>query len=364
MRISCITSLSLVSIHFWISAVSAFQVYPGAVKTTSTSLNISNLFNNEPSTPQLPKDVKDAVSKCRAAVQKGLENKMSRMEIEFPVGTKFGVEKANSKSKKRGGKLASAMAEDDGPNSGVTKDVLDTSDRELARLFVEMFQPLGGDHISVVFSDGALADVAASNWKGDLGAECRVMSMNKGRRKKSAIKGMGMGGGKKKKKQGFAAKMNAEFSDENSGPFKLPDNCEVALFVAPNVKDLIKIQQICDDVGMGTLIILLNARLDLVDNFGSEETQEFYRGEDSEFENLFYLSIAPQDAAPGCLMHRAYPSEWIVARKPKVGAPKTIATFSGRPTDDECRDAYDSLEIGDMEKSVEGVLENVATWLK
>lgn len=288
---------------------------------------------------------------------------MSRMEIEFPVGTKFGVEKNSASSKKRGGKMASAMAEDDASNSCITKDMLDTSDRELARLFVEMFQPLGGEHISVIFSDGSLADIAASNWKGELSAECRVMSTNKGKKqKKSVIKGMGGAGGKKKKKQGFAAKMNEEFSGENSGPFKLPDNCEVALFVAPGVKDLIKIKQICDDVGMGTLVILLNARLDLIDNFGSEETQEFYSG--GEFEKLFYLSIAPQDAAPGCLMHRAYPSEWIVARKPKVGPPKTIATFADCPTEDECRDAYDSLEISDVEKGVEGVLENVATWLK
>lgn len=29
--------------------------------------------------PQLPKDVKDAISKCRGAVQKGLEDRISRM---------------------------------------------------------------------------------------------------------------------------------------------------------------------------------------------------------------------------------------------------------------------------------------------
>ena len=330
-------------------------------KRIPTAIQISNLFNNEPSTPQLPKDVKDAVSKCRAAVQTGLEKRLSRMDIEFPVGTKFGVEKSAS-TKKRGGKLAAAMADQDDSSSsnGITKEMLDTSDRELARLFVEMFQPLGGEHISVVFSDGLLADAAASSWKGELSAECRVMSMNKGKRKKSAIKGMG--GPKKKKKKGFAAKMNEEFSDEFSGPFKLPDNCEVALFVAPGAKDLIKIKQVCEDVGMGTLVILLNARLDLIDNFGSEETEEFYKGD--TFEKAFYLSIAPQDAAPGCLMHRAYPSDWIVARKPKVGAPKTIATFESRPTDEECKDAYDNIVVGDMEKGVENVLDNVATWLK
>lgn len=48
--------------------------------STTTRLYISNLFKNDSSkTPQLPKDVKEAISKCRQAVQKGLENKLSRM---------------------------------------------------------------------------------------------------------------------------------------------------------------------------------------------------------------------------------------------------------------------------------------------
>jgi hypothetical protein len=51
-----------------------------------------------------------------------------------------------------------------------------------------------------------------------------------------------------------------------------------------------------------------------------------------------------------------------VARKPKVGNPKVIATFSDRPTEEDCREAYDSIEVGDLEKNVEGVLENVAGW--
>ena len=42
----------------------------------------------------LPKDGKDAVSRCRAATQEALKAQLSRMDIEFPVGTKFGVEKS------------------------------------------------------------------------------------------------------------------------------------------------------------------------------------------------------------------------------------------------------------------------------
>lgn len=340
--------------------------------SSSTRLYISNLFKSDiDKTPQLPRDVKEAVSSFRAAVQKGLENKLSRMDIEFPVGTKFGVEKKISNKKKGGGKLASALASDDdsSSSSGLTRDMLDTSDRELARLFVEMFQPLGGNHISVIFHDSNLAESAIESWKGDASAECKVLSLNRGKKIKSAVKGLkstkgmgmgGSGGGRKSKKKAFATKMNEEFDDASSGPFNLPDGCELALFVSPTVKDLLTIKRICDDVGMGTLVVLLNARLSLVDNFGSEENQEFF---ENEFESIFYLSVAPQDAAPGCLMHRAYPKEWIVARKPKVGAPKTIATFSDKPCEADCREAYESIEVGEMEKAAENVLDNVASWL-
>jgi len=347
-----------------IASSTAFHMSTIQSSNYPSRLFISNIFKNNDSTssPQLPKDVKDAVSKCREAVQKGLEGRLSRMDVEFPVGTKFGIEKD---AKKRGGgkgRLMSAMAADDNSSAdgGVTKDMLETSDRELARLFVDMFQPVGGDNIAVVFSEDSLKDLAMESWRGDPTASCRIMSITRGARKsKSSLIIKGIGSGKKKQKLGFAAKMNEEFSDESSGPFKLPENCEVALFVAPTAKDLIKINNICNDVGMGTLVVLLNARLDLIQK--SQEVDDYYK---NEFEKVYYLSIAPQSASPGCLLYRAYPNDWVLARKPKVGTPKTVCTFPNRPSDDDCKSAYENIKIGDVEKGVEDVLGNVATWLK
>mmetsp|Transcript_9366 Transcript_9366/g.10885 ORF Transcript_9366/g.10885 Transcript_9366/m.10885 type:complete len:369 (-) Transcript_9366:54-1160(-) len=356
--------LTILSLSYYCSKTTAFspKSQHRSIKTQHvTKLHISNLFTNQPSSPQLPKDVKEAVSKCRQAVQKGLEKKLSRMDIEFPVGTKFGVEKKSS-AKKGSNKLASVLSDSEkNSSSELTREMLDTSDRELARLFVEMFQPLGGDHISVVFHDDNLADTARSSWKGDLSAECKVSSLNRGKKVKSAIKGMGGAAkGRKSKKKGFAAKMNEEFDDESSGPFQLPSDCELALFVSPTVKDLMTIKRICSDVGMGTLVVLLNARLSLIENLGGDENKEFF---EDEFESIFYLSVAPQEAAPGCLMHRSYPNDWIVARKPKAGTPKTIAVFPNRPSVEECGEAFNSIEVGDMEKVAENVLDNVASWL-
>ena len=301
------------------------------------------LGNNVNGGVTLPKDVKEAVSKCRQATQNALQQKISRMDIEFPVGTKFGVEKGGNKKK-------SAMA--DAP----TKSMLDQSDRELARLFVDMFQPVGGDNICVAFADTLLADQAKQKWKGDPTAACQILGIN--RKKKAAKKNA------KTKAKGFAAKMAAEVGDleePNSGPFKLPEKTEVAIFVAPGPKELVAIEKICSEVGMGTLVILLNARLDKVDNFGTPEARELFI---EEFESVFCLSAAPQQAAPDCLLFREYPGDWVMARKPKVGQPKPLLQQAVKPTLQQCAKVYDEIEIGDFEKGVESALENVSGWFR
>lgn len=297
---------------------------------------------NKPTAATFPKDVKDAVSKCRSAVQEALGKRLSRMDIEFPVGAKFGVEKQAKQRKQQ---------RSDNDDGAPTKAMLDTSDRELARLFVDMFQPVGGENIAVVFSDESLADQARKNWKGDPTAACRIMSMKRNKNSKK----------KKKKPQGFAAKMEAEVGNaDSSGPFELPDGIEVALFVAPTgPKELLQVEKTCNKVGMATLVVLLNARLSSIESFSSEEAEKLFL---QDFDPVFSLCAAPQQAAPGCLLHRMYPSDWLMARKPKVGAPKVVMTQVDRPTDEECKAAYDSIEVDELEKNVEGALENVAGW--
>ena len=177
-----------------------------------------------------------------------------------------------------------------------------------------MFQPLGGNAISVVFNEEQQATTAKTSWKNQSSAQCRVLSMN--RRSPSKKKG----GKLKSKGMGFAAKMDAAMSTE-TGPFKIPEKCELAIFVSPGPKELNIIYKECETLGMDTLIILLNARLDSINNFGSDEASKLFK---EDFESIFNLSAASQDDAPGCLLYRAFPGEWVLARKPKVGLPKVI----------------------------------------
>lgn len=188
---------------------------------SASPLFISNIFDNSKSDQEsLPRDVKEAVSKCRASTQEALKNRISRMDIEFPVGTRFGVEKQSK------GKAASK----DGP----TQEDLQQSDRELARLFVDMFQPVGGDRIAVAFCDVNQANAAKKQWKTDFSASSQVLSM--GRRKSQKPK--------KSKPKGFAAKLAAEVEDTGAGAaFQFPPRTEVALFVAPEPKELVAIEK-------------------------------------------------------------------------------------------------------------------------
>jgi Domain of unknown function (DUF1995) len=307
----------------------------------SSSLSmIANLFssNKADKLPSLPRNVKEAVSQCRQATQEALQKQTSRMSIEFPVGTKFGVEKT--------GKQTS-------DTKTPTLQDLERSNRELARLFVEMFQPVGGDQIAVLFPTYKLAEDARKAWKDDYTAQARILCMDKGKGSSS----------KKSKALGFAAKLNKEVDNDTSGPFTLPDNIQVALCVAPGPRELVIIERICSQVGMETLVILLNARLTSLQKWPSPTAQSLF---ENEFDEVFFLSAANnQTATPNCLLYRAYPGPWIMARKPTgVGPPKSLWSGANRPNATVQLEAYGQLELNEVEKSVEGVIENIASWFR
>jgi hypothetical protein len=266
------------------------------------------------------------------------------MDIEMPVGTRFGVEKSPKTNSRKPGEDSAAP----------TMQQLQTSDRELARLFVEMFQPVGGDHISVVFNDQSLADLAKSKWKGDPTATCRILTTRRSMK----------GSKSTSKPRGFAAKMKLEVGESDKasgGPFKLPEGTEVALFVSPGPKELVLVEKVCKEVGMGTLVILINARLSKFERFASESARDLFL---REFEPVFHLRAAPQENAPGCLLYRAYPGGWLLARRPKVGKPKVILTQAECPTATQCKAAFENMELTDVERGVEKMLDSVSGWFR
>ncbi|CAM9179760.1 unnamed protein product, partial [Choristocarpus tenellus] len=118
-------------------AFSLKRVYRTPHVTTSTMMA-------KPSTP-MPRNVKETVNAMRSAVQEGLKDRQSRMDVDLPFAARLGVE-----------------VDESGNKSPSAKDI-QKSDRELARLFVEMFDVLG-DHLVVVFSSDAEAKAAKKVW--------------------------------------------------------------------------------------------------------------------------------------------------------------------------------------------------------
>jgi Domain of unknown function (DUF1995) len=309
-------------------------------------LDIFNGSTDAKKLPQLPRDVKEAVTKCREATQAALQDRVSRMDVEFPVGTRFGIEKSSIKKRK---------GQSIGDNKPTMED-LNRSDRELARIFIEMFQPVGGDKIVVCFNDVAIANEARKQFSEDSTAVTQILSLD---RRKSVKKV------KKAPNMGFAAKLAAEVEDDfdESGPFRLPTKTEVAMFVAPGPKELIIIQRICESVGMGTLVILLNARLASITNFGSASGEALFR---KEFKTVFSLCAASQNEAPGCLLYCVYGSNWILARKPSIGQPQTLLVQETRPNDYECKLIADKFgfEVNGELNIVENAVRGVTNWLR
>lgn len=351
----------------WWSSPSLFGPMDDEKRRRHTHNMISNLFGGggDAATPppQLPRDVKEALSSCQAATQAALQNRVSRMDIEFPVGTNFGIEQKGNNKKNT-------------INNKPTLDDFQRSDRELARVFVEMFQPVGGgDRLVVAFGNVEQADAARQAWRDDATASARILSMDR-RRSSAAVKQKRKSAASK----GFAAKMAMEIEDNvnvgggddddnNAGPFAVPPNAEVVLFVAPGPRELVLIERICEQVGMGTLVILLNARLASMQTaatttaplFGTAAAQTLFT---KEFESVFLLAATPQETAPGCMLHHVYQKEWILARKPAVGPPKTILVQPQRPSVEDCQAALEGLEVSEVEKNVESAMENMANWFR
>lgn len=200
------------------------------------------------------------------------------------------------------------------------------------------------DAVTVAFSSTAEMEAALDKW----GKGTRLMALDGGvgaksaaakKKKKASAKRGGSGGG------GFGAKLAAATAPAADAPKptgvapKLPEGTEVLVVVAPKGEGNLKaVEAICRDVGMGTCVILLNARLEGA-LFASGEQREYFL---DAFEPVFHLKPPPpasiQDAkaltggkAPTPIISRTYPHEWKLYSKPTIGSPKLLAAFKERP---------------------------------
>lgn len=259
----------------------------------------------------LPQDIRSTVSAIKDSTQVALQSRCSRMDVELPPGATLGVE-----GKKEGNIFS------EGESGAVS---ILRSDRELARVYVEMFRPVG-DAIAVAFGTKKEADAARQTWCDDT----RVICLDEARKKsiKAATKG-----------KGFAAKMAAATASP-AALLPIPANTEVLLAVSPrNGAQFTAIERICTELGMKCCVVLLNARLESA-SFANDRQREFFL---DTFEPVFQLKPASpsvvleakqqnKDAVATPILYRAYPDEWTIFSKPVIGAPRLLKKFEDRPT--------------------------------
>eukprot|EP00277_Geminigera_cryophila_P043046 CAMPEP_0173065572 /NCGR_PEP_ID=MMETSP1102-20130122/5693_1 /TAXON_ID=49646 /ORGANISM="Geminigera sp., Strain Caron Lab Isolate" /LENGTH=341 /DNA_ID=CAMNT_0013932859 /DNA_START=52 /DNA_END=1078 /DNA_ORIENTATION=+ len=272
---------------------------------------------------QLPKNLKDAVTQLRGSIQAALQNRVSRMDVEMPYAANFGVEGRKT-----------VKAED---MSVVRQEDAEASDRELARLIAEMFKGTGIDENMVIaFSDSGQAKKAVRQWEfSSVPGEVIVIDA-KGKKAKSA-----KGGG-----SGFGAKKNVD-EEKAISASAIPDGTEVLLIVAPTAKQLNAIETAASNLGMGCLIILVNARLDEI-VYASETQQSFFK---SEFNRVFMLKPSPLNTWKGGVLFRSYPDDFQLCMPRTIGFPKILVQKDEMPTLEELNEAFkgekESLE-GDI----------------
>jgi hypothetical protein len=191
-----------------------------------------------------PVKIRNIVTKMKDATQKALKSKLSRIEVELPPAADYGVEK---------GGIFDNLPE---------LEKVKRSNREAARLFTEMFSMLSSTTVCMFTTEGEARN-AKTSYGGAFRGQCLSID----------------GGGKGTK--GFSNLRSRRFTAEEqeaallgSDGVYVPDGTEVLVVVGPRAKDFKKIKKMHEKLGEGTLIILLNARVDAVELLAGKEEGE------------------------------------------------------------------------------------------
>lgn len=236
-----------------------------------------------------PTRIKDVVSRMTQATQRGLQSKLSRMEIELPPGVDFGVELGDKKKK-------GAMSD---------TDRILKSNREAARLFTEMFSIMQTT-TTVAFPTESAAMDARNAWSAQFRGT--VVSIDTPGQK---------GYGKlRSRKFSLAEQEQALLSSDG---IYVPDNTELLVLAGPRARDWKKIRKLHEKLGDATLIISVNAKADVAagkDELKDGDREFFY----NTFEPIMHYAPPPLlEATERELLlffeYGANKDQWLVAEK-------------------------------------------------
>ena len=269
-------------------------------------LAIGLLFTGSDAAAEYPVTVKSVLSRMTASVQKALENRISRLEIELPPAVDWGVE-----IKKVSGSNMNSQA------STGSLEKTKKSNREAARLFIEMFSVLSSTTV-VMFPTEIEAEEARNSWASSF----RGLVTSLDTPSKSAK------GYSKLRSRRFTAEEQEAVLLGSDGVY-VPDGTEVLILAGARIKDFKKIERMSERQGQETAILMLNGRHDAV-KASSTTPSEGASSYEQNFINVFnYCSpVIPKEINRELLLFHEFNGKWMLgektARTGLVGAVKSL----------------------------------------
>lgn len=278
---------------------------------------------------EVPKDVSALVSGLKASTENTLNQAIGRLDVELPPAYQLGVEG----QKKKGRLLNDKVLKDD-------RREVARGDRELARVFVEMMQPVA-DGLVVAFRTKSLARKAEKEWKLTSG-EGKIIS--------------------------FPEKVKSAFAEEVGAPIQFRRalnnaNCQCLIVVAPYLDQLRLVNELSNEVQDKMGIFLLNARIHGVDRTTLKMPPRLRRELCNTFKPTYHVRFLDANRKNSLLFHmmgQESGSPWIVAQQRELigGQPVTqeVLRADNQPTSEEIAkafEAYDAKEKDVGEKFVD-----------
>ena len=249
----------------------------------------------------LPTSPKAVATEMSVAVQAALQARQYRLEVTTPPGLCFGL---------FGKEVAKQLLGD--PSATPSASVRGLAERELAFLFVEMFQAYGAQ-CACVMRDSKQVKATEREW---------ARSKLTPRVVDSLAKAMPASGG-----GGFGAATRSRVTEAP----------KVLIVSSASTQTLRELAPISEELGSNAVVVLLNPAQ-------SQSTLPGGAPGRFAFESVFCLQDNPHPEWRGGLLYRAYPYSWELGAAGATGAPKVHGRSAERPTLDAIEAGFEKIE--------------------
>jgi len=282
--------------------------------------------------PLPPRNIGATTKELKVALQAALQARLSRMVVELPPGARFGVEKKGAAAAADGGGGGAAG------NTPPSPAAVAASDRELARLVVAMFDGLGLGVVAL-FCDAPAAAAARRAWGPTVGAAVTSWADAAAGAPPAGARGAPpQRPAKPRRGGGFGAPAPPAAPAAAAPPQLHGPGTDVVLVVAPGGAQVARLARLAADAGPGTVLIVLNGRLDGV-AYPSPALKASFVGDAAVWERVYLFRPAPHPGWAGGVLYRRFPEPYVLCRKARLGPPTRLAEWADAPPSLDALDA-------------------------